>query len=273
MKKLAGIILFLCLVTLGAFAHFQLIYTPESFIDEGSSLDFKIVFTHPAEAGHTMDIGKNEAGEIKGVKEFFSVHKGEKTDLLKELQKTEFTSPENTAGAYNFTLNKDNGFKGPGDWVLILVPHPYYEAAEDKYIQQITKVIINKGEQVTDWTERCAAGYPEIIPLVKPYDVWVGGVFRGVVLGSDGKPVPNAEIEVEYINYNIDMKKSKFTGKAKTGKAAATIYADANGNFSFVPTKEGYWGFAALSAGKDTQFGGKELEQDAVLWIQASKVK
>ncbi len=273
MKKFAGIILFFCFVVAGAFAHFQLIYTPSSALEEGTSVDFKIVFTHPAEAGYTMDIGKNEAGEIKGIKDFYSIHKGEKTDLLKDVKKTQFTGMKNTASAYDFTLNKENGFKGAGDWVLMLVPHPYYEEVEDCYICQITKVIINKGEQDTDWSERCAEGYPEIMPLVKPYDVWVGGIFRGVVVGSDGKPVANAEIEVEYINYNIDMKKNKFTGKAKTNKAAQVILADENGQFSFVPTKEGYWGFAALGVGNETEFSGKELSQDAVLWIEASKVK
>ncbi|AGT42878.1 DUF4198 domain-containing protein [Treponema pedis] len=273
MKKFTGIILFFCLVTLGSFAHFQMIYTPSSMLEEGTSVDFRIVFTHPAEAGHTMDIGKNEAGEMKGVKEFFSIHKGEKTDLLKDLKKTEFMSLENKASAYNFTLNKDNGFKGPGDWVLVLVPHPYYEGAEETYIQQITKVMINKGEMATDWSERCADKYPEILPLVKPYDVWVGGVFRGVVVDSKGKPVANAEIEVEYLNYDIDMNANKFTGSAKTSQSATVILTDKNGCFSFVPTKEGYWGFAALGVGRDKKFAGKELSQDAVLWIEATKAK
>ena len=245
MKKFTGIVLLLFLVAMASFAHFQMIYTPTSVV-EGNSVDFKIVFTHPAESGHTMDIGKNEAGEIKGVEKFFS---------------------------YDLTLNKDNGFKGGGDWALVAVPHPYYEGAEDVYIQQITKVFINKAGLDTDWSARCAEGYPEIMPLVKPYDVWVGGLFRGTVVDSKGKPVPNAEIEVEYINFDVNMKKSKFEKKAKTKNAAATILADANGNFSFVPHKAGYWGFAALGAGNVKEFAGKELSQDAVLWIEAVPVK
>ena len=272
MKKFTGIVLLLFLVAMASFAHFQMIYTPTSVV-EGNSVDFKIVFTHPAEAEHAMDIGKNEAGEIKGFEKFFSVHKEKVQDLLPSLKKTQFTALENSASAYDLTLNKDNGFKGGGDWALVAVPHPYYEGAEDVYIQQITKVFINKAGLDTDWSARCAEGYPEIMPLVKPYDVWAGGIFRGVVLDSKGKPVPNAEIEVEYINFDVDMKASKFAGKAKTEAAATVILADKNGVFSFVPHKAGYWGFAALGAGKTKKFAGKELSQDAVLWIEAIPVK
>ena len=69
------------------------------------------------------------------------------------------------------------------------------------------------------------------------------------------------------------MKTSKFAGKAKTEAAATIILADKNGVFSFVPHKAGYWGFAALGAGKTKKFAGKELSQDAVLWIEAIPVK
>lgn len=274
MKKLTGVILLFVFVSVALFAHFQMVYTPTSIIDSKTSeVEFRLVFTHPFEAGHTMDIGKNKAGEVKGFKEFFSIHKGKKEDLLSSLKQIRFTSLENDGIAYEFTLDKSNKFRGGGDWVLIAVPHPYYEPAEEAYIQQITKVMINKGELDTDWSERCAEGYPEIMPLVKPYDVWVGGIFRGVVLDSNGKPVPNAEIEVEYINYKVDMKNNKFTGRPKTKVGATMIFADANGVFSFVPHKEGYWGFAALGAGKHDSYDGVELSEDAVLWIEAFKVK
>lgn len=270
MKKILFPVFFVVFCGGAAFAHFQLMYTPSSVIEDADNVTFILAFTHPAEAGHTMDAGKNEAGEIKGFKAVYSVHKGIKTDLLSALDQTQFTSPENSASAYNVTLNRENGFRGAGDWVLIAVPHPYYEQAENIYIQQVTKVMINKGEMSTDWKERCAEGYPEIMPLVKPYDVTTGGIFRGVVVDSNGKPVPNAEIEFEYINYDIDMEARAFAGEAKLGKSAAgVLLADAMGVFSFIPPKAGYWGFAALGAGNEKEFLAKELSQDAVLWIEA----
>ena len=96
---------------------------------------------------------------------------------------------------------------------------------------------------------------------------WKGEIFRGQVVDKDGKAVANAEIEIEYLNANI--KNSKFVGELQKDKTATVIYADANGYFSFVPVHKGYWGFAALGAGGELKHNGKELSQDAVLWIEA----
>ena len=41
-----------------ALAHFQMVYTPESALEKGGDVPFKLVFTHPFEAGHTMDMGQ-----------------------------------------------------------------------------------------------------------------------------------------------------------------------------------------------------------------------
>ncbi|NOQ45247.1 MAG: DUF4198 domain-containing protein, partial [Desulfobulbaceae bacterium] len=43
-----------------ASAHFQMIYTPEMAMTKGGKIPVKLVFTHPFEAGHTMDMGKPE---------------------------------------------------------------------------------------------------------------------------------------------------------------------------------------------------------------------
>ena len=39
----------------------------------------------------------------------------------------------------------------------------------------------------------------EIIPLTRPFANYSGNIFQGRVL-LDGKPVPGAEVEVEYYN-------------------------------------------------------------------------
>jgi len=109
-------------------------------------------------------------------------------------------------------------------------------------------------------------GDPEIIPLSNPI-TWKGEIFRAQVVDKAGKPVANAEIEIEYLNANI--KNSKFVGELQKEKTAAVIYADENGYFSFIPIHKGYWGFAALGAGGEMKHNGKELSQDAVLWIEA----
>ena len=53
----------------------------------------------------------------------------------------------------------------------------------------------------------------EIVPLAKPYDRWTGNVFQGKVL-LNGKPVPGAEIEIEYLNHEPLLDKKAFAAKA-----------------------------------------------------------
>ena len=263
MKKLALLLSVLFLVfSVPAFAHFQMIYTPESALEKGEELNFKIVFTHPFEAGHTMDMGKPS--------EFGVVHKGEKKDLLKELKPIEFQSLTNTGQAYeaNYKL------RGMGDFIFYLNPEPYYEGSEDIYIQHVTKVIVNVAGAPTDWDTE--VGLPvEILPLDKPYALWTGNVFRGIVL-CDGKPVPNCEIEVEYMNH--DIKGNSFAKKARVEApqdafVTQTIMANENGEFCFGIPKAGWWGFAALGAGGDRTYKDKELSLDAVIWVQAQDMK
>ncbi len=251
-----------------AFAHFQLIHTEDSNISGKKAVPFELIFGHPAEGieGHSMDIGKDENGKVNPVVEFFSIHNGKKTDLKTSLVESKFGGKDHKVVSYKFDLDRNTGLKGGGDWGLVFVPSPYYEASEDIYIQQVTKRFVNKDEIPTDWNERIAPGYPEIVPFTNPIN-WVGEVFRGKVVDGEGNAVKNAEIEVEYVN--AEIKDSMFIGENKEEKNAAVIYADENGNFSFTPIHKGYWGFAALGAAGEKTFNGKELSQDAVLWIEA----
>ena len=243
-----------------AMAHFQMLYTPETALEKAKTIDMELVFTHPFEAGHTMDMGEPE--------EFFVVRKGRKTDLMDSLQPIQWTSLSNSGQGYEASYR----LRGMGDNVFCLVPEPYFESNEDVYIQQITKTIVNTGGFPTDWDSEI--GLPtEIVPLAKPYALWTGNVFRGIVK-SQGKPVPFAEIEVEYLNHEPRMQDNSF---AKNPKAKApqssfvtqTIKANVNGEFSYALPKSGWWGFCALGSGPDTTYKGKELSQDAVLWVQA----
>jgi cobalt/nickel transport protein len=105
----------------------------------------------------------------------------------------------------------------------------------------------------------------------------VGNVFRGIVK-SNGKPVPFAEIEVEYMNHTPNMGKNAFE-KAENAQTPANfgwptaIIANAQGEFSYGIPKAGWWGFCALGVGPTTEFKGKELSQDAVIWIEAGEMK
>ena len=261
MKKLVLLVVALMMVSaVTCSAHFVVVYTPNPLLDKGGTIPLKAVFTHPFEAGHTMEMDQPNA--------FFVVNKGKKTDLLKTLKPITWTSLENSAKAWETTY----AVRGMGDYVFCLEPAPYFEKNEDGYIQQFTKVMVNNAGLPTDW-DKPVGVKTEIVPLDKPYALWTGNVFRGVVL-SGGKPVADAEIEVEYLNHDLNMQDNKFEATAKVkvtsdAMKTLTIKTNAHGEFAFGIPKAGWWGFAALGVGPDKKFKGKELSQDAVIWIQA----
>ncbi|PID77146.1 MAG: nickel transporter [Deltaproteobacteria bacterium] len=251
-----------------ASAHFQMIYTPEMAMNKGGKIPVKLVFTHPFEAGHTMDMGE--------VEQFFVMRsRGEnepkKIDLKDKLKPITWTSLTNKGQAWETTY-KARG----GDHIFCLIPEPYFEEEEGAYIKQNTKVIVNVGGEPGAWNE--PVGLPtEIVPLSKPYDRWTGNVFQGQVLFM-GKPVPNAEIEIEYMNHKPLLDSNSFAKEAaveapQDSYVLQTIFADENGVFTFGIPRAGWWGFAALGLDPDYKYKGKECSRDAVIWIQAKDMK
>ncbi|WP_240194686.1 DUF4198 domain-containing protein [Desulfobulbus rhabdoformis] len=247
-----------------ASAHFQMIYTPEMALDKGGKIPLKLVFTHPFEAGHTMDMGTPE--------QFFVVRsRGEnapkKTDLLKTLKPITWTSLTNSGKAWETTYQARGG-----DHAFCLIPEPYWEEGDGFYIKQNTKVIVNVGGEPGAWHE--PVGLPtEIVPLAKPYDRWTGNVFQGQVL-VNGKPVPGAEVEIEYLNHKPLLDKNGFAKEAaaeapQDSFVLQTIFADENGVFTFGIPKAGWWGFAALDLDPEYTYKGKKCSRDAVVWLQA----
>jgi cobalt/nickel transport protein len=185
-----------------ASAHFQFLWPGESARMPGSGgFDLVAIFTHVFHGGPSMAMEPPRA--------LYMLHqrgdegKPEKIDLLKQVQKFDWQGSEPApVPAWKVTLPADQ-VRSMGDYVFVLEPEPYLEKTEDKYIQQITKTVMNVGGVPGNWDK--PVGLPaEIRPLNKPYANWTGGVFRGVVL-SKGKPVPFAEIEVEYVNRLPDM--------------------------------------------------------------------
>lgn len=247
-----------------ASAHFQMVYTPELLLERGGQISLEMPFTHPADSGHVMATEQPEA--------FYMIKKGKKTDLLDQVQPAKWTSAENTGDSFA----ADVKLRGLGDYVFVYQMAPYFEESEGLYIQQITKSVVNVGSLPTDWNNELGLKV-EIVPLTKPYAIYEGGTFTGVVK-SEGKPVPFAQVEVEYVNYEPDTKTNTFAKDANMQiKADAfitmTMFADANGTFTFGIPKAGHWGFAALGVGPDKELNGKELSQDAVIWVQAHPVK
>ena len=114
----------------------------------------------------------------------------------------------------------------------------------------------------------------EIVPLDKPYANWVGGVFRAVVL-ADGKPVPHAEVEIEYLNHEPQIEHRRFDPEGKVTApqdsfTTLSVRADALGQIIIGLPKAGWWGICALNLDDDLKHEGKELSLDAVLWLKAT---
>jgi len=252
-----------CLLPFSVSAHFQLLYTPNLLHAKGGDINFKMPFSHPASNGYVMNMEKPQ--------DFFMIKRGKKIDLINAITPIEWESSIDKGAAFQANVK----LHGLGDYVFILEPTPYFDEEEDLYIQQFTKTIVNVGNLPTDWNHDLGLT-AEIVPLTKPYAIYEGGIFSAVVK-SGGKPVPFAAIEVEFMNYTPNVQTNQFAKSPIMTPPAdvfvtQTIYADANGTFHFSLLKTGQWGFAALGIGEQKTYKGKALSQDAVIWVQATKL-
>lgn len=229
-------------------AHFGMVIPSDDMIskDDNKSITLKVQFMHPME-GDYMDIVKPA--------QFGVLVQGKKVDLLNTLQEKKIN--DCTTWETNYQI------KRPGDYIFYVEPQPYWEPAEDCFIIHYTKVIVNGLGLEVGWDEEVGLK-TEIIPLTRPYGLWTGNVFQGIVKVK-GEAVPYAEIEVEY--YNQD-------GKVKCPAEpmiTQVIKADRNGVFTYAMPKAGWWGFAALNEDEEKiKHNGEEksVEIGAVFWVK-----
>lgn len=229
-------------------AHYGMMIPSDSMVmqDDDRTVHLTASFSHPFE-GVGMELVKPKV---------FSVMANGKTqDLLGSLKQVKVM--DHTAWKTDYKI------KRPGVYMFYMEPHPYWEPAEDCFIIHYTKTVVTSFGDDEGWDEEIGLK-TEIVPLSKPYGLYAGNVFQGIVK-LDGKPVPYAEIEVEY--YNEDNKVQAPTDYMVT----QTIKADGNGVFTYAAPKSGWWGFAALNGAdyKLKQEGReKDVELGAVLWIK-----
>jgi len=240
-------------VSAAAHAHFAMIIPSSDVVgkDDKKEIELLVQFTHPFEGGPQMQMGK----PVK-----FGVVSGEKvTDLLETLKEKKLDGKMAWEAVLKITR--------PADYAFFLEPEPYWEPAEDKFIVHFTKVIVDAFGAEEGWDKPIGkqAGIPvEIVPISRPYSLYAGNLFAGQVF-RDGRPVPNAEIEVEW------------WGKGKTKAPTAShvtqvTKADGNGIFYFAMPKPGWWGFSAImEADKPIKHEGqdKKVEIGAVIWVHA----
>ena len=241
-------------------AHFGMIIPSDDIItqEESKTVTLDVKFCHPME-GHYMEMEK----PVK-----FGVRFGGKNvDLLNLLKAKKGRGPGQKK---DFTYwQATYKIKRPGDYIFYVEPRPYWEPAEDCFIVHYTKVCVNALGLEQEWDDEIGLE-TEIVPLTRPYGLWTGNLFTGIVKVK-GKPVPYAEIEVEY--YNKD-------GRIRPPSApyiTQVIKADKNGVFSYAMPKAGWWGFAALNQASWTIKGsdGKEkpVEIGAVFWVRTRDIE
>lgn len=256
-KRFIGfVILALFLAAVPVVAHFQaLVPTTDVVGPESDKLvELQVLFTHPME-GHLMNMEKPKA--------FGVVIKGEKpVDLLGTLREAEEGKMKRWETRYKV--------REPGDHMFYVEPQPYWEPAENCFIIHYTKVCVNSMGLEEGWDAEIGLK-TEIVPLVRPYGLWAGNIFSGIVK-MDGKPVPYAEIEVEYYNENP---KNRLTSPTEA-HITQVIKADGNGVFHYAMPRAGWWAFAALNtADFKLKHDGvdKDVELGAVMWVRTYEMK
>ncbi len=244
----AAIIAAATLSASAAFAHYGMIIPSDNMIDQGdgTSVKLNVSFGHPFE-GNGMVLSTPVA--------FGVTHAGQTTDLLGDLKGA--TVMDHAAFALDYELPE------PGMYVFAMQPQPYWEPGEDTFIVHYTKTYVSAFGEDDGWDAEVGLR-TEIVPLSKPFGLWAGNVFQGVIK-LEGKPVPNGEVEVEY--YNQDGKATVPSDLMIT----QTIKADENGVFTYATPAAGWWGFAALNTAPETMDHDgeqKPVELGAVLWVK-----
>ena len=228
-------------------AHFGMVIPSDTMVMQEDNRTLKVVlsFSHPMEM-----VGM----PLEKPKVFSVYNSGRAKDLTDRLK------PAKVMGQKAWTTNYE--VKRPGTHILHMEPQPYWEPAEDCFIVHHTKTVIAAFGSDEGWDEEIGLE-TEIVPLSKPYGLYAGNVFQGVVK-LKGSVVPYAEVEVEYYNEN------RSAHPPTAYMITQTIKADGNGVFTYAPPVPGWWGFAALNTSNEKMMHDgreKDVELGAVIWV------
>ena len=244
-----GIMITLLFTSTGqAFGHFGMLIPSDNMVMQADkrSVNLHLSFSHPMEMVG-MDLVKPKV--------FNLVATGHKQDLRGKLKPTHVM--DHAAWQLEFKI------KRPGVYMFYMEPEPYWEPAEDVFIIHYTKTVVTAFGDDEGWDKELGLK-TEIVPLTKPFGLYAGNVFQGIVK-LNGKPVPFAEVEVEYYN------RGKNAQAPTDYMVTQTIKADQNGVFTYSAPREGWWGFAALNEAdfklKTKSGEEKGVELGAVIWV------
>lgn len=230
--------------------HFLIFLPSRDVVDPGPNAEVEclVFFGHPMEQGPPLPVGMPERVGF--------VRLGAKVDLTHQVR------PADQEGSAKWFFSCR--LTRPGDYVFFVEGAPYWEGAERQWLVHSAKVVVQFGGAQVGWDRE--VGLPvEIVPLTRPYGLWVGNCFRGMVLHR-GKPVPGARVEVEFWNEGsgVQIPHAVFSSQV--------VKSDSEGVFCYSIPWAGWWGFVALvegppRPGPDGQEAPVELA--GAIWVRA----
>lgn len=235
-------------LSLPALAHFGMVIPSDSMVmsTDDRTLTLALAFSHPFE-GHGMNLDKPAAFQVTGP--------GGTADLLPALTPLKIMAHGGWTAAFPV--------RRPGVYAFVMTPEPYWEPAEDCFIVHYTKTVVAAFGAEEGWNRELGLK-TEIVPLTRPFGLYAGNLFQGVVK-RDGLPVPGAEVEVEFYNRDRNVQ------APSDYMVTQVVQADPNGVFSYAAPAAGWWGFAALTTSNekmDHEGTLKDVELGAVIWVE-----
>ena len=234
------------LLAANLFAHDHFLYTSNLDVSGQKEVKMKALLCHPAEEPEAEPISiATKDGKTHMPKAFFVVHDGEKQDLLSKVKVGVITSKESHV-AFDAVYTAEDGLKGGGSWVFVMDSGNTKDSGF--MFNPVEKLIITKDSAGSDYNQRVAPGYNEIVPLVNPVNAWKENVFRAKFVDKDGNPIKNARIDVDFINGKLDMTNNTWVANKEAPKTSLRVFTDDNGVFAFVPSRSGQWVIRAVAS-------------------------
>lgn len=242
------------MATVSARAHYLLLIPSQDAVANPREITLDVMSGHPMQ-NEFIDTDKPKVFgvSIKGLPPI---------DLLDTLKEKKLD------GSTIWTISYK--IKQPGDHVFFVEQPPFYSSHREVFISWNAKVVVNGLDREDGWDADLGLRL-EIEPLVRPYGLWTGNLFRGIVK-LDGKPLPNTKVWVTYY--------SGPDGKPLTSAANShgqTIKTNHSGEFSYAMPRAGWWGFCVRSETDETIKGEDGKEHPVWLisstWVHTSDME
>ena len=151
-----------------------------SHLNKNGQKTIKVPHFHPASGGGLMGIrlGAEDAKDLKGLESIYLIHEKEEKNLDAVAVPDFYTVHGEKRKAYTIPINKQSGFFKPGDCIIVVKRKDHWKKREDLYRRKVAKFCLNYFGVLTDWPNRVLRNMLEIIPLVQPYNVHAGSLFR-----------------------------------------------------------------------------------------------